>query len=366
MMNIVLPLLHWKAVGFIMSDETSLHRQWILLKLLSSRRNGVSVREMAGEMGVNDKTIRRDLDAFRALGFPLEQTLGEFGRKIWRIEPSGNQPILSFRFDEAVALFLGRRLLDPLAGTLFWEAAQSAFRKIRASLGESTLKSLDKFKGAFHHKVFGSHDYSKKSELIDLLQVAIEDSKAVHILYQSERATEPAYRDVYPYGLIYHQHRSSLYLVALDPQEDKVKNYKVDRIEAVEISPFPFQRPPAFEAAAHLAATFGVYVCDGEAVTIKVRFVPGVVRYVQESQWHASQKFTNQPDGSLVAEFQLSSTEEFTSWLLSFGSKAVVLEPEWLRAEIGTELRTLLAAYESVDSSPNRRVRMGASPSAKA
>src|SRR5262245_58675169 len=100
-----------------MSEEPSLQRQWILLRALASRRLGLTVREMARELGVTEKTIRRDLARFSRVGFPLEESVGEIGRKTWRIVPAGTQPPLSFAFDEAAALYLGRRLLEPLAGT---------------------------------------------------------------------------------------------------------------------------------------------------------------------------------------------------------------------------------------------------------
>src|SRR4051812_9853120 len=102
----------WGFRTATMPDDTSLRRQWILLKALSARRQGLTVREMASDLGVNVKTVRRDLDLFRGLGFPLEDAVGEFGRKTWRIKGGGNQPPLSFSFDEAVALHLGRRLLE--------------------------------------------------------------------------------------------------------------------------------------------------------------------------------------------------------------------------------------------------------------
>jgi hypothetical protein len=41
---------------------------------------------MAADMGVNEKTIRRDLDLFRAVGFPLEETVGPYNRKSWRMK----------------------------------------------------------------------------------------------------------------------------------------------------------------------------------------------------------------------------------------------------------------------------------------
>jgi hypothetical protein len=48
-----------------MRDDSPLVRQWMLLKTLSARHYGVKVREMAGELEVNEKTIRRDLELFR-------------------------------------------------------------------------------------------------------------------------------------------------------------------------------------------------------------------------------------------------------------------------------------------------------------
>jgi proteasome accessory factor B len=239
---------------------------------------------------------------------------------------------------------LGRRLLDPLAGTLIWDAAQTAFRKIRTSLGQPALDYLECFRHFFHQTAFGSSSYVTKSEVIDDLTRACEEGKAVHILYQSDRATEPAFRDVYPYGIAYH--RGSLYLVALDPQEDKTKHYKVDRIEEVEVSSFPFSRPPDFDLESHLSGSFGIYHGEGD-IAVTIRFMHAVARYVLERKWHPSQKLTKQRDGTLLAEFRLSCTEEIKGWVLSFGGKAIVLEPEELRDEIAREVRALFAAYEA-------------------
>ena len=71
----------------------------------------------------SEKTIRRDLETFQAAGFPMVETVEEFGRKKWHIDPTKHQPGMSFAYDEAIAPYLGRRFLEPLAGTVFWEAA---------------------------------------------------------------------------------------------------------------------------------------------------------------------------------------------------------------------------------------------------
>src|SRR4051812_26651333 len=60
----------------MMRDETCLRRQWTLLRALSSGHSGLSIRQMAAELGVTERTIRRDLDVFRSVGFPLEENVG--------------------------------------------------------------------------------------------------------------------------------------------------------------------------------------------------------------------------------------------------------------------------------------------------
>jgi predicted DNA-binding transcriptional regulator YafY len=329
-----------------------------MLKALSSRRLGLTIRELSDELRVGAKTIRRDLELFRDLGYPLVEETGEFGRKTYRMASPAGQPPTPFRVDEALALYLSRRLLEPLAGTLFWESAQSAFRKISASLGEKAIAYAEQMSCFFHPTTFGAGDYSKKAKVLDALTLAGEESKVAHVVYQSARATEPACRDLHPYKLVFH--RGSIYLVAYDPDEQRIKHYKVDRIEDVEVSPFPFRRPADFDIDAHLRPTFGVYLTDGDVRPIKVRFAPAAARYVEESGWHPTAVLTRQRDGGLLAEFELASTEEFRSWILSFGSKATVLEPEKLRRSVAAELHAMSLAYYNLEPVINRRIEEAA------
>lgn len=327
-----------------MSEETPLVRQWMLLRALSARHYGATVKEMAQEMRVSEKTIRRDLETFQTAGFPLEEITCERGLKKWRIDPEKTQPSLTFAFDEAVALYLSRRLMEPLAGTPFWDASQRAFRKIRASLGVEALRYIERFAGTFCQTMVGTSDYSKKAEIIDELMLGIEDRKTVFITYQSLQATEAVTYDIYPLGLVYH--RGSLYLVGWAPEHEEIRHWKVNRIEDAEVTEFPFQPPEGFDLRDHLAGSFGIYQGenDGE-LCVKVRFSPQVARYVSESAWHHSQQLTPQRDGSLLAEFRLGTTEEVKRWLLGFGRHAVVLDPEELREEIVEELKDLLSSY---------------------
>jgi predicted DNA-binding transcriptional regulator YafY len=326
-----------------MYDEPSLTRHLMLIRTLTARRFGATVKELARELGVTEKTIRRDFTRLKKCGFPLVESTEDHGRKTWRVTNDGKLPPLTFALDEAVVLYLARPFLEPLAGTQLWQAAQSAMRKIRATLSEPAIEYLDQFPKLFHSTTTGFANYSSKAGIIDDLSIAIEDRKAVHITYQSQQATEPATRDVYPYGFV--RHKGSLYLAAFAPEHDQVRHYKIDRIDAIETSSFVFQKPADFNIADHLAGAFGIYDGD-ENVTVVVKFLPAAARYVQESKWHHSQALTRERDGSVLARFQLSSTVEIKSWVLGFGANAIVIEPEELRLAIALELEQLIKVYQ--------------------
>ena len=80
-------------------------RQWVLLRMLCARRYGMTVKEMAEESGVSEKTIRRDLATFQQAGFPLQEVVEDFGRKKWSMDHDKAEPGLTFAFDEAIALY---------------------------------------------------------------------------------------------------------------------------------------------------------------------------------------------------------------------------------------------------------------------
>ncbi len=326
-----------------MDVSSPLIRQWILLRILSARHYGATVKELAEELSVSEKTIRRDLEIFQTAGFPIEETVEDFGRKKWKLQTGANPPGISLLWDEAAALYLGQRFLEPLAGTPFWEAAQRAFKKIRATLGDGAIKYMEKFAALFHKTMVGVSDYSKKAEIVDQLMLGIEDHRAVFIAYQSLQATEPVTYDVYPFGLAYH--RGSLYLIGRKTDKDEINHWKVDRISEAEVTEFRFPPPDNFDLAKHLSSSFGIFHGDGD-VHVKIRFSPTVARYVEESNWHASQKLTAQRDGSLLAEFRLDGTKEIKRWILSFGQHAEVLEPEEMRDAIVRESQSLLSTYQ--------------------
>jgi predicted DNA-binding transcriptional regulator YafY len=63
------------------SDQSALVRQWLLIKRLGVRNDRLTVGRLASELEVSQKTVRRDLATLNTVGFPVEETVGDYGRK---------------------------------------------------------------------------------------------------------------------------------------------------------------------------------------------------------------------------------------------------------------------------------------------
>src|ERR1700753_2160928 len=78
-----------------------------LLSLLQTRRSWPGT-ELAGRLGVSPRTLRRDVDRLRELGYPVEAQRGVDGG--YQLAPGAALPPLVVDDDEGVALAVGLRL----------------------------------------------------------------------------------------------------------------------------------------------------------------------------------------------------------------------------------------------------------------
>lgn len=89
-----------------------------------------------------------------------------------------------------------------------------------------------------------------------------------------------------------------------------------------------------FDADEYFGSSRGVVV-EGEVKTVKLKIEnPKIMRLMSETVWHPSQTIEKQKDGSLIMTLKVTDTQELFSWILGWGDKVKVLEPEGLRREI--------------------------------
>lgn len=102
-----------------------------LLSLLQTPREW-SGTELAGRLGVTARTIRRDVDRLRELGYPVHATHGSTGG--YRLTAGTAMPPLLLDDDEAIAIALGLRTAATIAITGIEDTSLRALAKLEQVL----------------------------------------------------------------------------------------------------------------------------------------------------------------------------------------------------------------------------------------
>src|SRR5918996_5182075 len=119
-------------------------RQWTILRdLEASRRH--TIDGLAARTGVTTRTIRRDLEALQASGFPLFDEVID-GKRYWRLEAKAFRRLddTGFTLAELSALYFSRTLVECLAATPFQQDVRSAFAKLAGALTPGMRQFLDR------------------------------------------------------------------------------------------------------------------------------------------------------------------------------------------------------------------------------
>jgi predicted DNA-binding transcriptional regulator YafY len=318
-----------------------LARQWQLVQHLGRSHGGVGLEELAQELGCVRRTVYRDLDALMYAGFPVVSEKRD-GRVFYRFLQGFKLGDIPFTADEILALAFGEDLLRSLEGTVFHDSIRSALQKIRAALSDELISFLDRIANAFRVLPGPHKRYAEFRETIQALNDAVLSRRTLRARYRTGRTGEEAWRQIDPYHVWYHG--GGLYVIGHDHRSEEIRTFAVDRIQSFELSDESFEIREGFDFDSWTAGNFGVV---SEPISrIRIRFSPDWATYIRERTWHASQTLEECSDGGLELSMEVGGSDELTSWLLSFGEGARILEPAELQKKVRRALAGALAQYE--------------------
>lgn len=324
-----------------MPRNDQITRQWHLLRRLEGS-TGLTLHELVDavpdDYPKNDRTVRRDLEALEAVGFPL-MTEHHNGQTRWRlIEGFRNIPALGFSATELMALTFSRKLLQPLQGTEMQSALNSALNKVASALppqGHEYVRALD----ALFSIGLGPHkNYQQYKNTVDLITQAIDKARTAQIRYFSASRNTTGRREVDPYRLWYAS--GGLYLIAYDHLRKDVRMFAVERIRSITLTDHPYQMPLGFDVEEYVQDA--LMIMRGRRINVELLFSKKVAAWVKDKLWHASQETFPMKDGRLRITLKVADTDELVGWILSFGSQVRVLWPEALRHKVTEEVRKIL------------------------
>ncbi len=320
---------------------TQLSRQWKIIKLMESRKRGISGTELANELEVPLRTIYRDLEAIQEAGFPI-YTDREGKNSYWKILDTFKKDFpVPLTMTELMALHMSRDLLTVFEGTVFHESIESLFQKVKAALSPETLRYLENVSGRLKISIGPARNFSGSKEVIKTLSEATAKRRRVEILYRAISTAQVTKRKVDPYQVWVMN--GGFYLIGLCHLRNSIRTFAMDRIKTLNVLAESFPFPRDFDLEDYLQSAF--HVMRGDPEKVKVRFSPGAAHVVRERIWHPTQEIRELEGGALEVSLEVPINYEIVSWILGFGSAAEVIEPFSLRRRISEELQRALSGY---------------------
>jgi predicted DNA-binding transcriptional regulator YafY len=324
-----------------MARGDQLARQWKIFQTLVTSRHGKSVRDLAENLDCHRRTVYRDLEALEAAGFPI-YTENSNGKNRWFLMDSARNPMpVPFSLPELMALYFGRDTLKVLKGTVFHDSLEDLFQKIEATLPPESKKYLKNVEQSLKVGSMPHKPHPKFDKIIDQIKEAVINKRVIDIVYYTMSRKKETRRKLAPYKLWFLD--GTFYLIGHCKWIKEIRIFAVDRIKMLALTDEIFEVPDDFDIEEFMGNSIGAF--HGKPEKVSVLFSADIAEYIKEKIWHQSQKLHDNPDGSVLFEANVACTKEFKAWVMRWGAKAIVLEPEELRNEIQTETVEMLAAY---------------------
>ncbi|MCM2390035.1 helix-turn-helix transcriptional regulator [Streptomyces albipurpureus] len=194
-----------------------------LLSLLQTPREWPG-SELAQRLEVSPRTIRRDIDRLRELGYPVEATKGAVGG--YRLVAGSAMPPLLLDDEEAVAIAVGLRAGAGHAIEGIDEASVRALAKLEQVLPARLRHRVTALQSATVALTRGD-GATIDPRTLTVIAGAASGQERLRFEYQAKDGTETK-RLVEPYRLVSTGRR--WYLVAYDLDRDDWRTFRVDRV----------------------------------------------------------------------------------------------------------------------------------------
>ena len=304
-----------------------------LLSLLQGRPHWTGP-ELAARLGITVRTVRRDVERLRRLGYPVLAAIGVAGG--YQLGSGGRtMPPLMLDRDEAVAVAVSLRSVagDLVAGG--GDAAISALAKLEQLLPPTLRRQVGALDAMTSR--LGASTSPVDAELLVTLTRACRDGERLRATYRDGRGRETS-RTIDPHRLVQTPRR--WYLVAHDRDRDDWRTFRVDRLRDVVATGHivHLADPPDAVAFVQRSITLAPY---RHQARVELRAPVADVRPLVPATTGALEPID---DGRTMLTTGADDLAVLVFHLVALGVDFVVHEPAALRDEVGRIGRLLVDA----------------------
>ncbi len=295
-----------------------------LLSLLQAREFW-SGGDLARRLEVTERTLRRDVDRVRSLGYPVHSTSGIAGG--YRLGAGASRPPLLLDDEEAIAVAVG---LQMAAGGSVDEIGEASTRAL-AKLEQVLPKRLRRRLAALRSSIVRLADRGPTVKMSDVssLASACSDRRELCFLYRDFGGAASS-RTVEPHRIVHTAGR--WYLVAWDGGRNDWRTFRIDRMES------PAPTGAHFLPRSAPGDDVGAYVAQGVAsLTHRYRArvtLHAPIEAVRDRISWGSANLESVDEHSCLLHTGAFSLESLAAWVIAIGVDFEVGEPPELREHI--------------------------------
>ena len=306
----------------------------ILLSL--EKKKKVTARELARQFEVSVRTIYRDIDAL--VDFPICVERGPDGG--YSLMEGYRLPNLPLSKKEVSALTLMGSVAGQKLGLIEGKVFNQAFRKLLAHFPGEFRAEADRFS---EQVLISLEPWQSEPEVpatVETINRALKEGLVLEFAYRKP-SRRPEEKEVEPYGLCYQG--KFWYLVGFCRKYRDHRIYRTDRIRDLRPTRKKFRRDPEFDLRKYWQRDLPEkYRTNGTLA--RIAFDPALAPEIKKAPW-ACGELKTLPNGRLEVSFRTFDRERLAGFVLGFGAKAELLEPEDVRARVRSSLRSALEQY---------------------
>jgi predicted DNA-binding transcriptional regulator YafY len=300
-------------------------------------RQGIPLAEAAGDVGISEAQLEKDLELLFVCGLPghMPDDLIEADWETGRVYVGNADTIarpLRLGVDEVLALLVGLRMLAALPGLQDRAALDRAITKLQSVAGTAAGRAGD--------HVAVEVDVAAEETVLTACRQALAEGRRLHLRYYVPGRDETTRRDVDPMRLAIAEGRT--YLEGWCHRAEAVRLFRLDRVVSVEVLEVPAAVPPQAEP---LDLDHGLFRPGPDDLVATLDLRPAG-RWVPE--YYPCEDTTELPDGGLRVRLRTPDPQWLCRLALRLGPTARVVDPPQLVAAVRAEAAAALAAYQTV------------------
>jgi predicted DNA-binding transcriptional regulator YafY len=308
----------------------------LTLILLLQRQPNQKAASLAEELGISVRTLHRYIELLDEMGIPVYTERGPYGG--FSLVRGYKMPPLVFSPEEAVAVYLGTRLVSGLWGRLYSEAAQSALAKLDNLLPDEQRQEVSWASRSLVATGLHRSGLDALADTLEQLQGAIREHKRIHMQYLSHGQTAAAERDLDPYALV---HRWGWwYMIGFCHLRKAVRTFRLDRVRELTLLDQTYTIPEEFDIHAYLERE----QASRPGIPVRLHFKPEATGMVREyaTGWETIEE---QTDGSLLVTMHVPDLNWAASTAMAYGPLVEVIGPAELRSLVREWAQEIIEQY---------------------